>query len=53
MEAKRSAQLGLVSAVEAAAQRAQMQAKFLAWLGTRSSAALEISVLKHQHSLLP
>jgi len=30
-----------------------MQARFLAWLGTRPSAALEINALKHQHSLFP
>src|SRR6187431_3378585 len=30
-----------------------MQARFLAWLGIRSSAASLISAAKHQHSLLP
>src|SRR6187402_1927438 len=49
----RSTQLGFVSAAAVAAQRAQMQARFLAWLGMRSSAAPSISALKHQHSLLP
>src|SRR5258708_5239362 len=45
--------ISAVAADSAAAQRAQMQARFLASVGMRSRDASEICALKHQHSVLP